>query len=85
MRYRIRPGVKVPGDLVLDAWTGNHWQPVPMTAALFLVDFFTENEDLIAQYRPHWRRNGDTNFLLALPAARKLGWREAAIRAGLRP
>lgn len=77
---RVVEGAKVPGDLRLEWWDGRYWVPVKMELAFFLVDFFTENEQHIKQYRSWWRQNGDRYFLDQCVAAVRDGWQAAADR-----
>jgi predicted negative regulator of RcsB-dependent stress response len=44
----------------------------------FMVDFFAENEDHIAQHKSFWRHNGEAYFLMGIGDAVRMGWRWAA-------
>jgi hypothetical protein len=74
-------GDKFPGDLKLRVrGSDGQWRDVHMALALYLVDFFTENE---RERRPHmgyWTQNGDTYFVRECIAAVRDGWRSVAER-----
>jgi hypothetical protein len=75
----IEEGTKAPGDLrVLARGSDGQWRPVHMALALYLVDFFTENEEHLRTHRGHWRQNGDTYFLRKCIQAVRHGWRSVA-------
>jgi hypothetical protein len=75
---RITEGTKAPGDLRLEARIGGQWVPLKMDLALFMVDFFAENERHIQPFRPYWRQNGDRYFLSKCVEAVRDGWRKVA-------
>lgn len=76
---RISQGSKSPDDLRCDArGSDGQWRPVHMALGLFLVDFFTENEEHLREHRGHWRQNGDTYFLRKCVMAVREGWRAVA-------
>lgn len=77
---RIRDGKKFPGDLVVQHRVGTTWHDTRMELALFLVDFFAENERARQPYVSYWRENGDTYFITECIQAVKLGWRVVADR-----
>jgi len=75
--FRVIEGRKAPGDLRLEWGPDSSWQPVPMAAAFLLVDFFTENEDHLTAFRPHWSSPGGDWFMGELQRARHHGWQSA--------
>ncbi len=77
---RIVQGRKFPGDLRLEHRVGSQWVPTEMQLALFLVDFFAENERARQPYVSYWRENGDTYFITECIQAVKVGWRVVADR-----
>ena len=77
---RITRGSKAPGDLRLESLTVEGWRPVEMALAFYTVDFFTENEDYLRQFRPFWKQNGQRYFLNECVAAVRDGWEPTAAR-----
>jgi hypothetical protein len=71
---RIVQGEKFPGDLRLEHRTREGWVPTKMSLALFLVDFFAENEQERRLFMSFWKHNGDTYFLDKCVRAVKVGW-----------
>lgn len=43
--FRVVPGTKRPGDLVLQVWARSDWTPIEMRAVGMVHAFFCENED----------------------------------------
>lgn len=77
--FRVEQGHKVwPAldDLRLDWYDPNMraWRAVKMEVCLFMVDFFTENEDALRPHRPWWKQNGHHYFLMKCTQTVRDGW-----------
>jgi hypothetical protein len=72
--FRIVEGGKGSGDLRIEWQTPDGWRAIHMVAVFALVDFFTENEDLLSMDRPHWRKSGYRYFLDELASAMRDGY-----------
>lgn len=74
--YRVQPGVKAPGDLVLQQYAaGSGWRAVTMAAGFLLADFFFENEDRL--YPPADGLVGGVMYLQHIRHAALFGWESA--------
>ena len=51
-----------------------------MSLAFAMVDFLAENEDYLAEFRPHWKSTGRAYVLDAVAESTKYGWRRVAER-----
>ena len=80
IRFRIVYGRKVSRrrrgrDLRLEVFTEHRWRAMHMTLALFLTDFFCENEDIL--YPPEQGFKGGQMHIEALEVARRQGYKQA--------
>ena len=83
MAFRVAEGSKEDGDLRIEWGTPGGWRPIEMGVAALLTDFFIENEDVLKQYRPHWRRTAAEFWFEFLSHANREGW-EAAVTTYIR-
>lgn len=75
-QFRIRPGVKEPGDMVLEylAVTGK-WRAVQMEMVGFMTNFLYHNEEIIYPLTKGFK--GGKKFMFYLNKCVRNGWQDA--------
>ena len=76
LHFRVRPGSKVPGDLVLELDTPGGWVRLPMAVMFLQADFYAENEQHLKDSgeRPGWKFGGVEYLQPRLDRAMQSGW-----------
>ena len=74
IEFRVRPGRKADGDLVLEWMTSEGWRAIPMSVGLMLNDFHYSVEDHL--YPPPFYKGG-RYWLEYVRHAVDHGWRKA--------
>ncbi len=75
MRYRIDPGRKKEGDLILKLWDGKSWVPIGMELGGMLADFHYQVEENL--YPRNAGFKGGEKYFEHMRRAVKNGWRFA--------
>lgn len=73
--FRVGPGRKGDGDLILYVLTREGWRMVPMELSFFLADFHGQVEDVL--YKRTGRGEGGSYFLNAVRGAMRNGYKHA--------
>lgn len=74
VNWRVVAGTKAPGDLRLEWYVGDRWQPVALDAIFVAVDCICQNEDFLYPYPAR----GGQLLIRAISEARLYGYEHAS-------